>query len=81
MYKKIAREGVLSGETAMHEFIVSHLAQWHNQLAILIASVIGISVALEQFVLAVGVTIFCLFVLPVVKKLQDRVANSEEKEQ
>ncbi len=46
--------------------------------SILIASVIGISVALEQFVLAVGVTVFCLFVLRIVKKLQQRVQNSED---
>ena len=43
--------------------------------SILIACAVGISVALKQMVLAVGVTLFCLFILRAVKKLEERLSS------
>lgn len=47
--------------------------------SILIASAVGISVALNQFVLAVGVTVLSLFILRMVKLLQVRINDEDKK--
>ena len=46
--------------------------------SILVASTIGISVSLDQYVLAIGVTLLSLFVLRIVKILQQRVRDTGE---
>ncbi len=45
--------------------------------SILVASAIGISVALEQIILAVGVTVFSLFVLRIVKIFEQRIRSDD----
>ena len=46
--------------------------------SILVASAIGISVALDQYVLAIGDTLLSLFVLRIVKIMQQRVQDTDE---
>ena len=46
--------------------------------SILVASAIGISVALDQYILVIGVTLLSLFVLRIVKILQQRVQDTGE---
>ena len=45
--------------------------------SILLASAIGIAVALEQYILAIGVTILCLIVLKMMSYIEHRVGNSK----